>query len=434
LPLLIFTLACLLLGTWLARSGLRPRPSGNTPHCGKCGYALVGIEANTCPECGADLAGEDGVVRGERIIKWKRAGAGLLLMAMAIGCLIAAFVRGTADIDWYEYRPFNWVMRDLDGPSTVAKQAMDEVRRRCDSRELSAAQTSTLVDRLLKEQVSNKTPPHGQLTPMMQLLESILLHEKMSVAQRQRFLMAATDAKLTLVPGASSDPPLIRLICEGNASGSAGTLIRISLFDKLEWDGVRRSAEAGAAMSTYLGAPTRETIPIPTLKPGKHRLIVSIKTSVDCQPVFRRQQDLSIDFEMPAPPQPIEWLAPPMPSLNRLGFSPGVFTAVSNGTTTSIHGTITVTRPSANVAMEAYARIGGNYLPMGMVRVPQGQILKVELEAMDLPFPLVSSFDMDVLLSSSEKAARAGKPPFKEAWSDSFTLRVHVEKTVGAVK
>jgi len=56
--LLIFGLAFIKLGFW-------PRRRGNTPHCRGCGYALVGNQSGTCPECGQAWT-ESTVVRGER--------------------------------------------------------------------------------------------------------------------------------------------------------------------------------------------------------------------------------------------------------------------------------------------------------------------------------------------------------------------------------
>lgn len=78
LILLVLLLGGLILGIILWAGGGRSR-SGNEMSCGGCGYAVRGLEALNCPECGADLR-QVGIDRG------KSSGSRTFGIVLTLGC------------------------------------------------------------------------------------------------------------------------------------------------------------------------------------------------------------------------------------------------------------------------------------------------------------------------------------------------------------
>lgn len=413
---------------------LRTRRSGETPHCSECDYALVGLAAlANCPECGASLAGEGAVAIGDVVDQRRRALVGWTLMLLAVGCAAACAVRASSDVAWIEYQPFAWLLRDLDRSADVSGPAWDEIQRRWDAKELSVGQSSRLIERCLAEQVATRTPPHPQLAAMMKLLESACVDGRVSPAQEQRFVDAATEVRLVVVPAGTDGsgavgPPTIRLACEGNGPGKDSALVRTSLFDRLECDGHRAPLPLVAAMRSSLGAPERETIPLPprATTPGHHRLRVVLATSVlpkydsSVSRPYRRAQELSAEYEVPAPPPEPRWEAEPAAWFMATHVAAERLTFARTDAGRFIRGTIEVTRPPVNLAVEVYTEVAGSTVWLGTVRVPRGATATISLEA-NLGLTPVPR-QVDLRFTSSASAAGAGKPLFTEAWQGEFEI------------
>src|SRR5689334_8826997 len=115
-PLMISAML-FIAGGWLLRRSWWPRRVGSAPHCRRCGYNVDAIPSQRCPECGAALTPQD-VVHGHR---HRRPGMALLavtmlLCAVAMGGLYAE-QQWLRKIDWYRYRPFAWLIEDLNRSS-----------------------------------------------------------------------------------------------------------------------------------------------------------------------------------------------------------------------------------------------------------------------------------------------------------------------------
>jgi hypothetical protein len=135
-------------GLWLVWRGRWPRRVGQTPHCAHCDYILTGLSgAERCPECGSSLAGR-GTTYGEYPRRKGLDWVGLLLVVLTIAFMAAA--GPLSRVQWYHYRPFGWVLKDLDVPG-LQPRADAEIRRRLNANELSAAQVSAWLDHLLAQ-------------------------------------------------------------------------------------------------------------------------------------------------------------------------------------------------------------------------------------------------------------------------------------------
>jgi predicted RNA-binding Zn-ribbon protein involved in translation (DUF1610 family) len=93
-----------IFGLYLLVTGWRGRRVGTEPRCGQCGYIVLHLTSDQCPECGAKVSPLTTVI-GERRRRWGRAGIGLLLLAIACLPLISPVVNAFNAIPWYQYKP-----------------------------------------------------------------------------------------------------------------------------------------------------------------------------------------------------------------------------------------------------------------------------------------------------------------------------------------
>jgi hypothetical protein len=108
------------------------RRVGDEPHCARCGYDLRGrpADAARCAECGADLRLRRAVGRGMPQRHTRRQLYACLLLVIA-GGLIASGIGGAWRDDWRPYKPFGWLLGDLqsaDAPRRLAAEG--ELQRR----------------------------------------------------------------------------------------------------------------------------------------------------------------------------------------------------------------------------------------------------------------------------------------------------------------
>src|SRR5438045_774002 len=89
-----------IVGAVLIKIGFWPRRRGHTPHCRGCGYALVGNESGSCPECGK-LISDANIVRGERKRRRGLAAMGLASLLLALAISAGSWAWRLSTQDWY---------------------------------------------------------------------------------------------------------------------------------------------------------------------------------------------------------------------------------------------------------------------------------------------------------------------------------------------
>lgn len=416
-------------GTWLLKRGVWPRRSGETPHCANCGYTLLGVDLAVCPECGADLKESAAILHGERHRKPAVGWLGLILALAALGCGIAWVVRASADLAWYQIRPFTWILRDLDGPQDLAKQAVDEIDRRWVMDELKPVQFNQLFEHLLKEQASPDGRQNSQFPATMKFLAKGYQRGKLSDAQRQKFLDTALQLKLIVLPSDVGLPPLIRVVSDGAGPGRDSYIRRNTVLTELRWDGVPVPRVPDLALDGPLGMPLHTTISSADQKPGSHTLETFWTTTVegtrDVKP-FHRDEKLQTTVIVPPPPPPVAWERATSSTLVRSSIVPGKFTAtVKDNYYMTVRGELEIKNAPTNLAYEVLGRFGDQYVRLGSLRAAAGKSGTVPLSAE--AYAMDKSFNMTFVLRRSEYVAAAGKPPFKEAYAPSIFYNVPVQ-------
>ena len=185
----------------------RIRPSGNTPHCRRCGYNLTGLTSEHCPECGSDLANRRAVVMG-RLRRRK-----IVLMTLGWGLLGGALgmpvYHQAKKVDWYAYYPTSFVIADLDSGSPQRVAVADaELRRRIGERSLNQEELDSIVEACLREQ-SQSVLRNGVTLPMIELMGLLIANDKLSQKQFDRFLenICTSDMEVRTPIGANRGWP-----------------------------------------------------------------------------------------------------------------------------------------------------------------------------------------------------------------------------------
>lgn len=229
-----FALVSAIIGGWLLRRGLRGRRVGDEPHCRICGYNLTGATAARCSECGAELVG-NAVVIG---IRHRRpasitVGSILLLVALTVGTVSAR--RVYTSVNWYQYYPLSWILRDL---RTDQRGAVGELNRRLGSGELSLPERDRVVNALIDKHC--QPPPNRPGLWLSSVLWRLVLDDVLTDAQLKRYFSGLFTLELCL-------PQEVRagswVSLEISAQASVGivlhsdTLVYTHQVDRVSFDG-----------------------------------------------------------------------------------------------------------------------------------------------------------------------------------------------------
>ncbi len=160
LELLLLILGVILLAMGIALIYRESRRRlGDDPHCRKCGYLLLGLESQRCPECGAILS-PDAIARGASRPRWKALRPKWLLLILLGLVLIISQTPLLRSVNWYQYKPTYFVLWDLKSPSAVdVQRAWTELIARDQAGSLSAASRDAMVRFALARQANAPTPP-----------------------------------------------------------------------------------------------------------------------------------------------------------------------------------------------------------------------------------------------------------------------------------
>jgi len=162
----------------------RFRRRGDTPYCRECGYNLIGLTGERCPECGAVIS-PDMIIFGEG---YRRPG---LMWVGGICLVIALFlcvggVSRLQRINWYQYYPTGWIMNDLRSSGrAIVRKAWRELDLRHQKNTLTAAQQSRLIDICLEAQATDPACPSMQT--FLEHLGQCYLNEQLSKQQERTF-------------------------------------------------------------------------------------------------------------------------------------------------------------------------------------------------------------------------------------------------------
>lgn len=112
-----------------------------------------------CSECGADLRKKNAYLFGNRRLRRVPLACGLVLSAAAGGWLGAAAWLSAAGVDYQQYKPVSWLMRETasrDAETVTA--ALAELTRRLQTGRLPDKQIGELIDRALAHQADRSGP------------------------------------------------------------------------------------------------------------------------------------------------------------------------------------------------------------------------------------------------------------------------------------
>lgn len=195
-PFFWVQLLVLSLGVILFVRGLRGRKEGDEPRCGKCSYNLTGIASQRCPECGTFLTARP-LVHGHRIRHPAAVAVGALLLLVSLGRGAQLGYGMGRQINWYNYRPFAWALKEAEAGM---RDASDELQRRLRWRKLSTAELTLLQSAALR--MVRDTPAPKNLPEWFAILKRLGGNEGLSADQ----VSALTEAALSRVLLNDPDP------------------------------------------------------------------------------------------------------------------------------------------------------------------------------------------------------------------------------------
>ena len=270
---IILPIALMLLGLGVMKVGFWPRRRGTTPHCRGCGYALVGNQSGTCPECGREF-NETTVVRGERH-RHKGVGfAGLMMLLLGLAIGGGSWV---TDIDWYRYLPESLIVKDAGSSNPIiAKRAWEELVRRRTIAPLAESTESKLTDLALKEQAA--ASPGPMLQPMLEFLAARYLDKKMTDQQIDQFFLNCVNPSLhTRDQVAAGDAIPIQVTYLGRGPNN-GWSYQLSTPDVIV--GTMRIPMGGSMGGSGLGGSGSSTTYVPGVQPGEYPLQARVRVQI----------------------------------------------------------------------------------------------------------------------------------------------------------
>lgn len=393
-----------LAGVVIMLRGRRGVRRGDTPHCRRCDYPLVGLASDRCPECGTPLTPEH-VVRGGRVrrpgLVAGGAGLGVVGLAMLIGGGTAAVDR----IDWYRLKPTAWLISDVEsGPPSTAGQAWAELRRRSDGGGLSGGHRTRLAELALTRQA--KDPPGSLLREMVDWLGTAAAAGELTPEQKERFFRQIVQLQLRVRQKvAAGDPVPYRIGHGGRGPSSLGWWTRVGPVE-VTVEGRRVAGPGGHSGFSGMGGGGSSGSALPPVEaPGRKTVAATVRVQVYGGP---RQFDeenpatellhehdvlLTDALEVLAVP-PAELVRPvrqPDPAAVRASLRPRNFRRSTSPD--QLSGMVDVTNAPADLAFDVFIRVGGKEYPLGGVtwrkgvnggwglsgRLPEGPVPEIDL-------------------------------------------------------
>ncbi|HZN65569.1 MAG TPA: hypothetical protein VFB66_09720 [Tepidisphaeraceae bacterium] len=424
--LLVPGLLALAAGLLLVRRGLRGRRLGDTPHCRKCDYALVGIDSGRCPECGTEL-GPRTIVRGERVRTPAFAWVGVILLAAGAALTWAGGAAAYRTVNWYALRPTSWVIDDAGSPNAaVAARGWAELERRMKAAPLSAANRRRLAELGLTEQAAATPRPHAHRA--VEWLGREVVAGQIDPDQKERFfrqmLRVTLRTRPTVVLGDD-----IAYRTEYSSRVPAGGTWWLELQHAGAWlDGKQVHGASGSSGFSGIGAAGASGSTVPCKTPGEHTVSVKMKAIIRHGPDAANDRStpplISFDVDLSdktnvvtqEPPGYLKHVEEPgLAERLRACFDPKGFEQNPR----DISGEVKVTAVPAGLAMDVFARAGGTEYPMGGMTILKGNSTNYYLRTQKYDGPRVN--EIDLVLRSNPKLARH-TVDMNEAWAGELVI------------
>ena len=430
LLLLLPALAMLAVGGAMLWLGLRGRRVGSDPHCRKCGYVLIGIDAERCPECGADLRASRAVELGRRVRRRGLVGAAVALGLVAVLILTAALSPLLRNYDWYRLMPTGWVIDRLEVPSApVSNRAWAELKRRMKADDLAARHRTRLAEKALADQAAG-TP--GEL---LDWLGRAILDGKIDNVRKDRFFKQSMVLHLRARPRVVLGDDIPYQI----TTRSRGPVASEGWWQRVEYLGVTLDGKpvpggaGGSSGSSGFGAGGSAGSWIPCDASGRHilRAVVRVRifhggTNLDeHDPAARlmdeREVKLAATTEVLPQAVPGYVAAVDDPNLAKYIRKGIALTNFESGPgRKGLSGEISVSSgvPVA-LAFDAFVRAGGRESRLTSITLPRGGSTTFRVHDRDID--LGDAREIDVVLRGSEAVARRTVDLF-EFWNGELVF------------
>ena len=405
----------------------RRRRIGDDPHCRRCNYILHGIESERCPECGATLS-PAAIIRGERRRRWGPFAAGWVILLMVGGLLVAVSDDSLSNIDWYEYTPTYFVLRDLNSttPANV-QRAWTELVRRDTAGELSAERRDRLVVFALAQQAAAK-PPYGPMdTAAVNYLGTRLVAGDLPAAQRTKVFEQSVRMTLQIRPKVIAGD-LVPYLFAHDGAGPENHSIWIRITEAgATIDGKPVSGNDGGSsgFSGFSSGSFGSALKCPVV--GKHSATLTCQItmfagtfdSATATLLYRADRTLSGNFEVLAT-EPSGYMQPM--------FDPKLVAAMAaaikptsfryNIKQKSLDGQFNISGLPVNLACDVYVRYGGNETKLSAMTCAVGSPCDYGVGGKvkgSVPTTI------DIILRPSEKAARQ-TVDFRTFWNQEIVF------------
>lgn len=410
--LAVVSLLLIASGGILARRSIWPKRRGIEPYCRRCGYSLVALASERCPECGAHLSPAS-IVYGRRD---RRVGLGLIGLAILMLGLIlplSMIVGGISEIQWYHFKPAFMVIRDLhSGSGAVADAAIRELDRRDVAGELSSEYQLHIAALALAQQATSSQTPLTH--DLIQFLERQVIAGRLTAAQKALFGQQCLTLSLRIRPMVVAGGWIPFQVDETCRVINPPMFVHIEDADKIEIDGIAvRQGSSGSGSMSGLGSGGSSGNSVRAPPPGRHTLRVSNHVEVrggsfgstdPRQILLQEERVLTGTFEVVAQPPPGDITIINDPTLTapvRASITPANF-AIGKAAAKSLQGHLKMAAVPANLAFDVFIRCAGQTTRVASVTVIKGSGSDFLISGRVSDGP--SNFDL--ILRSSEKAAR----------------------------
>jgi hypothetical protein len=407
------------------------RRIGDDPHCRKCGYLLLGLQSERCPECGATLS-PDAIVRGAPRPRWKAFRPKWLFLIFLGLVLIVSQTPLLQSFNWYQFKPTYFVLWDLKSPSAVdVQRAWTELIARDQAGSLSAGSRDAMVRFALARQANGPAPPTAFDNAVVDYLAARCTAGNLPADQQKTFF----DQSVRTFP-------LLRATVVSGDPLPYGVGYQVSIGSHSNFSGNVAYSDCSIDGKIVSGSPGAEG---EFSSPGGG---FASNTSTNCPPVGKHAFGETLHVEifggsMRRPPGgpalftttrvltgSFEVVPAGSKDVIKALFDPSRQAAVEAAVSTAgfayahgsrqLNGSINFTNPPVDLAFDVFVRYGGKEFPMGQVncRGAPGMDGYGIVSVVSDPAPK----QIDVILRPS-RAAAAGTVGLYSYWNKEMVFK-----------